>query len=420
MMKKIAKLLGVIFIFAFAALYSSKNAYAASATLTGPDTVRAGDTITLKLNVNDNGKLGFDGELSYNSALVSFSSVSTDLKEWIVEKNDNKLVIYDNTQENALNGTKTVITLKFKVSANAKAGDKIQISVNGLTSSDGTNENTYPNVSYSVNVAQPLSANANLSALSVDGVTITPAFNADTTTYNGGEVEFATSKVNVKYTAADAKANVKVSGTNLAVGKNKVTVTVTAENGTKKTYTVNITRKQDPNYVANNDATLKELTVSNGSVSPAFSKDVTDYVVYLPYEFAGKSITASGKANNNKASGVTAGKLDSLAEGTNELKVVCKAEDGTEKIYNVTVVVMPKYAGALPNIEGVEVNGDIEKPTIDVEKPTEPEETTTIFVPLEEEPSKGVSPVVIIILVIVAAAMGFAGCYLLFSQNLLR
>lgn len=421
-MKKICKLLSVIVTFACVAIVSGKEAYAAGATLTGPGTVRGGDTITLSLNVNDDGKVGLEGELDFDSTQVSYSSVSTGLKDWKVEKNDNKLVIYDDTLANPLSGNKTVITLKFTVNKSVKAGDKVSIAIKNLVATDGTNESTYANVEYSVTIADALSTNADLSALSVDGLTITPNFAAGTTTYNAGEVEYTTSKVTVKYTAADTKAKVDVAGTNLAVGANKITVTVTAESGAKKTYTINVTRKQDPDYKASSDATLKSLTVNEGAISPAFSKNVTDYVVYLPFEFVGKSVSATGKANDAKASGVTNGKVNSLVEGTNEVKVVCKAEDGTEKTYKVTFVVMPKFAGAIPNIEGVEVNTP-EEPTTEeptTEKPTEEGTSFTYIEPLKDTKSNSISPIVIVIIVIVAAAMGFAGCYLLFSKNLLR
>ena len=34
--------------------------------------------------------------------------------------------------------------------------------------------------------------------------------------------------------------------------------------------------------------------------------------------------------------------------------MVCKAEDGTEKVYKITVMVMPQYNGTVPKIEGVD------------------------------------------------------------------
>ena len=133
-----------------------------------------------------------------------------------------------------------------------------------------------------------------------------------------------------------------------------MSVVVKAENGATKTYKIAVTRKQDPNYVASSNASLKGITISAGSISPAFTGDKTDYIVYLPYEYAGKSFTATGTAADSKASGVTGGTINALVEGVNKTTVVCKAENGTQKIYTITVVVMPPYNGNVPNIEGVD------------------------------------------------------------------
>jgi hypothetical protein len=166
---------------------------------------------------------------------------------------------------------------------------------------------------------------------------------------------------------------VSISGHDLGVGGNTVSITVTAENGATKTYKISVTRKQDPNYVASSNAALSEISISNGTLSPTFSSEVDDYIVYLPYEYVGKTFSASGSADDSKAVGVTNGSIKALLEGVNSASVVCKAEDGTEKEYKVTVVVMPEYNGAVPYIEGVEV------------EEVEPETEETEIVPSTEE-----------------------------------
>lgn len=54
----------------------------------------------------------------------------------------------------------------------------------------------------------------------------------------------------------------------LSVGLNTFEVVVTAEDGTQKTYTVAVNRAGKD---ASNDATLSNLTVSTGVLSPEFS-----------------------------------------------------------------------------------------------------------------------------------------------------
>lgn len=416
-MKKVAKYL-FVFTLSFMFLIGSKMSfYAAGVSLSGPSTVRAGDTITLKLNVSDSGKYGLEGTLSYDSSVVSFSSMSCNVSGWKVENNGNAIIVYDDALSNPLGGSATVLTLKFKVNNNVAAGTAINISINGIVTTDGSAENNLGTASYSVSVAEPLSGNANLSSLSVSEGALSPGFSAGTTSYNLGEVEYSVSKLNISYQTEDSKSKVSISGNDLAVGSNTVSIVVKAENGTTKTYKITVTRKQDPNYVASSNADLKEITVSNGVISPGFAGDKTDYIVYLPYEYMGKEFSATGSAADGKALGVTGGKIDVLVEGVNETTVVCKAEDGTEKSYKLTVVVMPEYNGVVPNIEGVEV---IEPEDTEMEST---EDTTELEPSTEENPgsidtnkgddSNPTGAIAIVVIIILVCAL----VYVLFFLN---
>lgn len=368
-MKKVIKYLLLFFVSLACLVSNVTNTYAATVNLTGPSTVRGGDTITLNLRVNDDGKYGLEGVLEYDSSQVTLSGIETGLTGWAVESNGNNIIAYDDSLSNGLSGTSTVVVLKFKVANGIATGTKIDIAVNDIVTTDGTSENSFGKAIYSVTVAKPLSSNANLATLSVSGATLSPAFSAGTTSYDLGEVDYSVSKLSLSYTTEDATATVSVKGNSLSVGKNTISITVTAEDGTAKVYKLTVTRKQDPNYVASSNANLKSMSVNLGMISPTFSTDVTNYVVYLPYECAGSSFTATGAAADSKASGVADGTIDKLVEGNNQTVVVCKAEDGTEKAYAITVVVMPEYTGEVPSIGGTDTP---------VNPPTDvPEDTST-------------------------------------------
>ena len=335
-------------------LGSKMDFYAASASLSGPSTVRAGDTITLKLNISDAGKYGLEGTIKYDSSLVSVSEMSCDISGWKVENNGDAIIVYDDAMSNPLGSSSTVLTLKFKVGSWVSTGTKINISVDGIITTDGSAESNVGSATYSTTIAAPLSSNANLSSLSVKEGKLNPSFKAGTTSYSIGEVDYSVKKLTISYKTEDGSAKVSINGNSLSVGSNTISVVVKAENGTTKTYKISVTRKQDPNYVASSNANLSGITISSGSISPTFSGDKTDYIVYLPYEYVGKEFSVTGTASDSKASGVTGGTIASLVEGINKTTVVCKAEDGTEKTYKITVVVMPKYNGTVPNIEGVD------------------------------------------------------------------
>lgn len=422
-MKRLVKNIIGFVVAIFIVVISAINVQAAGATLTGPGTVRAGDTIQLKLQIPDAKRYGVEGTLSYDSNQVSLSSVTTPMKGWAVEQNGNGLVVYDNELTSPTSANSTVLVLNFKVKSNVAAGTVVKISITGLTSTDGTNENNYGTVTYSVTIAQPLSNINTLSSLVVDGQKLSPAFSSNTTSYNLGEVEFSVSTLKVTATPTDSKAKVTVSGNNLAVGKNTVTITVKAENGSTKAYQIIVTRKQDPNYKASNNANMSQITLSAGQLSPTFATDVTDYIVYLPYEMVGKNINLSGKAQDAKAVGIKDVKLESLVEGTNVATLVCTAEDGSTKEYKVTLYVMPKYDGEIPAI-----GEEVDAPT---EPPSQEEEETTTQAPVDEETTPAptqeettATPVTekgsndtwkIVVFTIVGVAFGFGICFLIFT-----
>ena len=92
------------------------------------------------------------------------------------------------------------------------------------------------------NVAQTDTRDTNnkLNSLQVSLGSMEPSFNADITTYTITVPE-ETSDVSITATAQSSKAKVVVSGgTNLRLGANTATVTVTAENGAVRTYVLTI------------------------------------------------------------------------------------------------------------------------------------------------------------------------------------
>ena len=250
-------------------------------------------------------------------------------------------------------------------------------------------------------MAAPLSGNCELSSLTVGNATISPAFSAGTTSYTA-DVPFNVSKLDVKATAADSKAKVSISSPTLTPdGTTNVTITVTAESGEKKTYTIKVHREQDPNYVASGSNDLSGITVDGFLLSPVFSAEVTQYVVWLPYET--ESVSISGKSADSKASVEVVGG-DSLAAGQdNPVKVICTAENGDKKEYTVIVKRAAAHDGSVD-----------EKPTTPTAEPTQAT-TTAGEVPGSTEPSGngGIPWWMLLIVGVVCLGGGFAVGFLL-------
>ena len=125
----------------------------------------------------------------------------------------------------------------------------------------------------------------------------------------------------------------------LTVGKNVITVEVTAEDDSAtKTYTVNVTRVEPPSI----DATLKGLTLSRVDFG-TFDSTTTSYSAQVANSVTETNVTPT--VNHSGASYVIkfGGETDSdgtisLAVGSNVIKVEVTAGDGqTTKTYTVTV-----------------------------------------------------------------------------------
>ena len=359
-MKKIVSVL-IVFVMCFALMLPvTVSAASASASLTGPGTVRAGDNITLSFNLNGSGIFGASGTLSYDSSQVTLAGTSQKIgSPWAVEFNGNNFVAYDNNLSNPISSSKTLFTVTFKVNSVA-AGTNIKISYTGVTASDGSADVSVGTVTYSKTVAAPLATDNNLASLTVSNATISPAFSAGTTSYTAS-VPFEISKLNVSATAADGKAKVSINSPTLTPnGTTKVTVTVTAENGAKKTYTISVKRAQDPNYKASGNNNLSAITVEGFLLSPGFNADTTQYVIWLPYETT--SVKISGSAADNKASVVVVGG-DTLAAGQdNTIKVICTAENGDKKEYTVIAKRAAAHDGSVEELPKDTTTSDTTQP----------------------------------------------------------
>lgn len=420
-MKKINKILAFIVIFAICVIcgFKKTDVNAASASLTGPGTVRAGDTITLSLNVSAPGSYGFEGSLSYDNS-VTLVSMSAGTGGWKLEQNGSKVVVYDDALSNPLGNNSNVINAVFKVN-NVQAGTAINVAFNNIVVSDGNNESSIGTAKYSVAVAAPLSGNNNLGSLSIAGHNIN--FNASQTAYDVGSVEFSESSLNITATPADTTAKVSIGNTALNVGANTISINVTAQNGAVKTYTIKASRKQDPNYKKSNNANLSSITVSEGKLSPAFAPDVTEYVVYVPFET--KTISATGTLQDGKGKEVSNGSIGTLKSGENKMSVTGVAEDDSKKVYNITVVVMPEYKGELPSISGVEARTEPETETETETETVKETENTTENESSAEEPEKadgntkktGIPVVAFVITAVVMMAAGYGICYVVMNKH---
>lgn len=319
-----------------------RTAYAAGASLSGNSSVQPGNSVTLTLSV-DSKIYGLTADLNCGEGLT-FTNYSCSVSGWSILVNQNRFSVYGT---NSASGG--VITVTLKVASGAQPGAALSAKFQNIVASDGEKDLELGTASWSGSVGAAPSDNCSLSAIMCGNFTLSPAFSPDTTYYTT-KVPYSVSKLSLDYNRADKGQSVSISGTELAVGVNTVTLKVTAANGKTRSYVIEATREQDPNYKPSTDASLSELTVEGVSLSPAFSSTVTDYIVYVPFET--KTVKLAAAANDSKAHGIGGtGEVAIEKEGDNALVVTCTAEDRvTKKEYTVHVLRMPQYTGTVPNV----------------------------------------------------------------------
>lgn len=161
--------------------------------------------------------------------------------------------------------------------------------------------------------APPIKSNASpnnwLSTLKVGNYDIN--FDAGKTSGYSLEVGGAVSSVNISATTVNAKAKVEGVGTvALKEGNNTLNVVVTAENGDKRTYTVNITRNIE------NKIPLKSISLNKTEFSMFDGDTATLKVNYNPSTTTDDKTVTWSSSNTKVATVSKDGKITAIGEGT--------------------------------------------------------------------------------------------------------
>jgi gliding motility-associated-like protein len=215
-----------------------------------------------------------------------------------------------------------------------------------VTAQDGVTTKTY---TLTVTRSAP-ATNALLSALSLSTGDLSPNFAAGTTSYTAS-VDGTVSSITVTPTTSSVYASVTVNGTAvtsgsasqnlpLNVGANTITIVVTAQDGsTQKTYTVTVTR------VGSTNASLSTLTLSNGTLTPAFASGTTSYTAGVGANLPSMTVTpatadpnATITVNGTAVTSGSASQALPLVAGPNTITTVVTAQDGVTKITYTVVV----------------------------------------------------------------------------------
>ena len=247
------------------------------------------------------------------------------------------------------------------VSGNASASIPLTVGSNEITilvtAQDGSTTKTY-----TLTITRAQSSDATLASISLSSGALNPVFASGTLAYTA-TVSNAVNSITVTPTSGEANATLKVNGTTvvsgnasasipLTVGPNEITFLVTAQDGTIKTYTLNLTRSPS------NDATLASVGLSSGTLSPVFASGTLAYTATVNNVVNSITVTPTSDEPNAilKVNGtlVVSGNASTsipLTVGSNEVTVLVTAQDGTTtKSYIISITRAPSNDATLASV----------------------------------------------------------------------
>lgn len=285
----------------------------------------AGTTRTYTINVNrpDNRSTNNNlSSLSVNIGNISFNKDTTSYRlttksssvNISASKEDSRASITGDIGSKGLNiGTNT-----FRINVVAENGSKKTYTITIVRESDQKQDTTPGNKN----------SNNNLSSLFVTNTNI--VFDKNTTVYN-----LTTTASSTYISASRETTTATITGDtgkhDLKVGKNQFIIRVIAENGSKKTYTINITREESKS----NNNYLKSLTLSNGSIN--FKKTTTEYNINVAKDIDKITIGATLEDSKSSFENGFGPRTINLSLGNNTVYIRVRSESGQVRTYTLNI-----------------------------------------------------------------------------------
>lgn len=378
--------------------------------LAGADTVEAGSTYVLTVKIDGTNIYGCQAILEYNPEQLELKGAvlieNEFTEEWSYQEMEGHtegelgFVLYDNKHANPINQETGIINITFTVKEELENGTKVKIrlkeQVITFIMDDEVSDVSPEDVEFETTVIKKvLSNNDYLKSLNVTNGTLVPSFNKNTVNYTVS-VPYSITKLQFTALCEDEKSTLQVNNPDLVEGgKTNVTLTVTSEAGTKRVYTIQVTRAQKPEEPKSSNNKLESLE-ADYPLSPLFHSDITEYTMEVPNEVT--EIILSITTQDTKCTYVVEGGKD-LVVGENTVTVVCTAEDGSVRNYVITVT-RQEGQQATPSPTDEEPTESPEETS----KPTQPAETPGVIVVSDP---KGMPYWLVIVLIIIFTGVGF-------------
>lgn len=266
-MNKVKKIISALLIICMCAVMAFVNktdilAAGTARVSIGSASGMVGDTVSIDVSISaSSGIGGATIYVSYDPSILALSGSSSNSGTAMVSFMDESTassqsktitfkIIGAGTSSLNVIGDSKVIDIDMQACSISKSSGSVTASAPASYSSDNT-----------------------LSSLQISPGVLSPAFSPDVTTYTTS-VGADCASLTVSAVPNDSKATVSVSGKRMDPGFNTTTITVTAENGSKRTYTIKTTKETNSASNENNQATGSDS--SNGSTDNNNIPDVQD------------------------------------------------------------------------------------------------------------------------------------------------
>ncbi len=338
-MKKTKKILAlVILLMLITTIFSNVKAAGSFSVSASSSSLTIGQTATLTITTSS--CAGQFSIASSNSNVVAVSKSSTFID------GSEKITLTAKTA-----GTATITVTPVDVS------DESYNKITGaksvtITVKDSNNTTTQPPNTTQPPTTTTKSGDATLKSITIGSKTYSGSSLKDTISYTAGAT---VSSIKISATKNNSKATISGTGTkSLVAGQtNKFAITVTAENGTKKTYSVNIIRLEEESNVPNviegdvptpeeTKLTLTSLIIKNVELEPEFNPEVYTYVANVENM---KELEIDATASKPDAQINIEGATD-LKEGDNIIRItVTLGEEKAEYIVDLYNTIQDEIMG---------------------------------------------------------------------------
>lgn len=319
-------------------LFVPVQASSVTVTMNAPSSIEAGQQFNITIGVNRTTNIsGLTATLNYDSSKLQLVS-STGLNGFAATVGSS--IVLDTASP--VSGTINLVQLAFKATNTFAIGQSTTVSLSNVQGFVNDVEVSGTSISKTISMSAPKSTNNFLSSLTLNQGAI--SFNKSTNNYTV-IVDNNVTTVAINASAEDSKATVSGAGSkNLRVYSNNFPIRVTAENGSVRTYNVNVVRRDED---GNAGALSKNNNLSSLSVEGCdlgFDKSI------LRYECEVENLTDKVEVEatpEDVKSTVDIIKIEPLRVGLNEIKIIVTSESDEEKEY----VVVINRSGSAPTVK---------------------------------------------------------------------